>query len=62
MMKDGYLITSVYFGNSLVDLYGYDNEIDYAYIGDENITEMLIELKVWDKVVEEAEEEIANGY
>jgi hypothetical protein len=61
-MKDGYLITSVYFGNSLVDLYGYDNEIDYAYIGDENITEMLIELKVWDKVVEEAEEEIANGY
>ena len=61
-MKDGYLITSVYFGNSLVDLYGYDNEIDYAYIGDENITEMLIELKVWDKVVEEAEKEIANGY
>jgi hypothetical protein len=62
MMKDGYLITSVYFGNTLVDLYGYDGEIEYAYIGDENITEMLIELKVWDKVVEEAEEEIANGY
>ena len=61
-MKDGYYITCVYFGNTLVDLYGYDGEIEYAYIGDENITEMLLELKVWDKVVEEAEEEIANGY
>ena len=50
MGKDGYYISSVYIGNTSVDLYGYNQEIEYAYIGDENITEMLHHLDVWPQV------------
>jgi hypothetical protein len=57
MTKDGYPICSIYLGNTLVDLYGYNQEIEYAYVGDENVTEMLHELKVWDKVHEEADKQ-----
>ena len=52
MEKDGYHICSVYIGNTSVDLYGYNGEIEYAYIGDENITEMLHYLNVWPQVEE----------
>ena len=57
-MKDGHFICSCYFGNTLVDLYGYDGDISYAYIDDEDITEMLYEFKAWDKVREDAAKEI----
>ena len=57
MEKDGYLICSIYIGNTSVDLYGYDNEIEYAYIDDENISEMFNELGVWDYVRTQAENE-----
>ena len=57
MTKDGYSICGIYIGNTLVDLYGYDKEIEYAYIGDENITEMLHSLNAWAYVQDEAEKE-----
>jgi hypothetical protein len=57
MTKDGYPICSIYLGNTSIDLYGYNQEIEYAYVGDENVTEMLHELNAWDKVNEEAEKE-----
>ena len=53
-MKDGNYICHVYIGNTGIYIYGYDHQIEYAYIGDENITEMLMSLNVWDKVVEAA--------
>lgn len=57
MEKNGYYAISIYMGNTLVDLYGYDNEVTYAYIGDENITEMLHGLNAWPYVEELAEKE-----
>ena len=48
-MKDGHFIDSVVFGNTTIELRGY-GEISYAYIGDENITEMVYELDLWDKI------------
>ena len=46
-MKDGHYIDSVVFGNTTVELRGYNAEIQYAYIGDNNITEMANELDLW---------------
>jgi hypothetical protein len=46
-MKDGHYIESVVFGNTTVELRGYNNEITYAYIGDNDITEMAHELDLW---------------
>ena len=46
-MKDGHYIESVVFGNTTVELRGYNNEITYAYIGDNDITEMVNELNLW---------------
>jgi hypothetical protein len=57
MEKDGYYATSIYIGDTLVELRGYDNDVTYAYIGDENITEMLHELNAWLYVEEAAENE-----
>ena len=51
-MKDGNYIDSVVFGNTTIELRGY-GEISYAYIGDENITEMVYELDLWDKIEDE---------
>jgi len=51
-MKDGHYICNIYLGNSLVELRGYNQEIEYAYIGDENITEMLNELNAWTHVTD----------
>ena len=47
IMKDGHYINSVTFGNTEVELRGYNNEITYAYIGDNDITEMAHELNLW---------------
>jgi hypothetical protein len=47
IMKDGHYINSVVFGNTTVELRGYNNEITYAYIGDNDITEMAHELDLW---------------
>jgi hypothetical protein len=52
-MKDGHYIKSVVFGNTTIDLYGYNSEIEYAYIGDNDITEMVWELDLWDKIEDE---------
>jgi len=57
MEKDGYYATEIYIGDTLVELRGYDNDVTYAYIGDENITEMLHELNAWPYVEEAAENE-----
>lgn len=46
-MKDGHYIDSVVFGNTTVELRGYNAEIQYAYIGDNDITEMANELDLW---------------
>ena len=46
-MKDGHYIDSVVFGNTTVELRGYNAEIKYAYIGDNDITEMVNELDLW---------------
>jgi hypothetical protein len=46
-MKDGHYINTVIFGNTKVELRGYNNEITYAYIGDNDITEMAWELNLW---------------
>ena len=46
-MKDGHYIESVVFGNTTIELRGYNNEITYAYIGDNDITEMAHELNLW---------------
>lgn len=47
MKKDGHYIESVIFGNTTVELRGYNAEITYAYIGDNDITEMANELNLW---------------
>ena len=57
MEKDGYYATSIYIGDTLIELRGYDNDVTYAYIGDENITEMLHGLNAWPQVEELAENE-----
>jgi hypothetical protein len=57
MKKDGKYLCSTYIGDTLVEVRGYDNEVEYAYIGDENITEMLLQLKAWDILTEEAYKE-----
>ena len=49
-MKDGYYIDSVTYGNTQIELRGYNNEISYAYIGDNDITEMVYELDLWEKI------------
>jgi len=48
-MKDGHYIQSVIFGNTRVELRGYNGEITYAYIGNNDITEMAWELDLWEK-------------
>ena len=48
-MKDGHYIDSVVFGNTTVELRGYNGQLDYAYIGDNDITEMAYELDLWVK-------------
>ena len=52
-MKDGNYIDSVIFGNTEIELRGYKNDITYAYIGDNDITEMIHELNLWDKIEDE---------
>ena len=52
-MKDGNYYESVVFGNTTIELRGYNGEIKYAYIGDNDITEMLYELNLWDKIDDE---------
>jgi hypothetical protein len=49
-MKDGHYIDSVTYGNTQIELRGYNNEISYAYIGDNDITEMVYELDLWEKI------------
>jgi len=58
MKKDGEYLTSIYMGDTLVEVRGYGGEVEYAYIGDENITEMLHGLNVWPRVEELAHQEI----
>ena len=53
IMKDGNYIDSVIFGNSEVELRGYNGEIKYAYIGDNDITEMVHELDLWPTIEDE---------
>jgi hypothetical protein len=57
MKKDGEYLVKVYMGDTTVELRGYGKEVEYAYIGDENITEMLHGLNAWPKVQELAEQE-----
>jgi len=52
-MKDGHYINTVIFGNTKIELRGYNGEINYAYIGDNNITEMAWELDLWLKFEDE---------
>jgi len=52
-MKNGHYIDTVIFGNTKVELRGYNNEITYAYIGDNDITEMAWELNLWPKFEDE---------
>ena len=46
-MKDGHYIGTVVFGNTKIELRGYGGEIDYAYIGNHDISEMVYELDLW---------------
>ena len=48
-MKDGHYVDSVVFGNTTIELRGYNGEREYAYIGDHDITEMCNELDCWEK-------------
>jgi len=48
-MKDGHYVGSVVFGNTTIELRGYNGEREYAYIGDHDITEMCNELDCWEK-------------
>lgn len=52
-MKDGYYINSVIFGNTTIELRGYNDHIQYAYIGDNDITEMVKELDLWAQIEDE---------
>ena len=52
-MKDGHYINTVIFGNTKIELRGYNSEITYAYIGDHDITEMVNELDLWPKIEDE---------
>ena len=52
-MKDGHYIDSIILGNTKVELRGYNDEITYAYIGDNDITEMVIALNLWQKFDDE---------
>ena len=53
IMKDGHYIDSVVFGNTEIELRGYNNDITYAYIGDNDVTEMIHELNLWDRIDDE---------
>jgi hypothetical protein len=55
-MKDGHYIDSVTYGNTQIELRGYNNEISYAYIGDNDITEMVYELDLWEKIENKTKE------
>jgi hypothetical protein len=57
-MKDGHYINSVTYGNTQIELRGYNNEISYAYIGDNDITEMVYELDLWE-IIENKTKELA---
>lgn len=48
-MKDGHLVNNVVFGNTTIELRGYNGHIEYVYIGDHDITEMINELDLWQK-------------
>jgi len=52
-MKDGHYIDSIILGNTKVELRGYNDEITYVYIGDNDITEMVIALNLWQKFDDE---------
>jgi hypothetical protein len=52
-MKDGHYINTVVFGNTKIELRGYNGEMNYAYIGDNDITEMVLELDLWPKIEDE---------
>jgi hypothetical protein len=49
-MKDGHFIDSVVFGDTTIELRGYNGEMTYAYIGDNDVTEMVWELDLWPKI------------
>jgi hypothetical protein len=53
-MKDGHYITTVIFGNTEIELYGYNHDISYAYINDHDATEMFISLDVFSKLIDAA--------
>jgi hypothetical protein len=55
-MKDGHYIDSVTYGNTQIELRGYNNEISYAYIGDNDITEMVYELGLWEQIENKTKE------
>jgi hypothetical protein len=55
-MKDGHYIDSVTYGNTQIELRGYNNEISYAYIGDNDITEMVYELDLWEQIENKTKE------
>jgi len=57
-MKDGHYIDSETYGNTQIELRGYNNEISYAYIGDNDITEMVYELDLWE-IIENKTKELA---
>ena len=61
-MKDGHYIDSVTYGNTQIELRGYNNEISYAYIGDNDITEMVYELDLWEKIDNKTKELTWNIY
>jgi len=55
-MKDGHYIDLVTYGNTQIELRGYNNEISYAYIGDNDITEMVYELDLWEQIENKTKE------
>jgi len=49
-MKDGHYIGTAIFGNTEIEIRGYNGHQEYAYIGDHDITEMVNELDFWHKI------------
>lgn len=52
-MKDGHYIGTAIFGNTEIEIRGYNGQQQYAYIGDHDITEMANELNLWQKIDDE---------
>jgi hypothetical protein len=57
MKKHADYVTSICMGDTLVEIRGHDGEVEYAYIGDEDVTEMLYSLNVWSHVEAIAKDE-----